>query len=73
MTSLDTQLSDRNGPLEQRLIDDHLAGRGHTRHSLAMLGGSDAQALLRAASKYASLRLAEMEARGNYLDEIRGR
>ena len=73
MTSHDTQLSDRNGPLEHNLIDQYLAARGHTRQSLATLAGSEAISLLRAASEYASLRLAEMEARAHYVDEIRGR
>jgi hypothetical protein len=68
-----TQLSDRNGPLEQRLIEDYFAARGHTRQSLAALSAADAGSLLRAASEYASLRLAEMEAKAHYVDEIRRR
>jgi hypothetical protein len=73
MTNHGTRLSDPHGPLEQRLIEEYLAARGHTRHSLATLAGSEAESLLRAASEYASLRLAEMEARAHYVDEIGGR
>ena len=73
MTIHDTHLGDPNGPLEQRLIDEYLAARGHTRQSLATLAGSEAGSLLRAASEYASLRLAEMEARAHYVHELCGR
>ncbi len=73
MTIHDPHLGDANGPLEQRLIEEYLAARGHTRHSLVTLAGSQAGSLLRAASEYASLRLAEMEAKAHYVHEIGGR
>jgi hypothetical protein len=56
--------------LERRLIDEFLALRGFTRGSIARLPASEAALLLGAACEYASLRLAEIESRAHYVDEM---
>jgi len=57
-------------PLEQRLIDEYLESRGQTRRSVRELPEREALRLLRGASDYASLRLAEIDARAHYVDAI---
>ena len=59
---------DPNGPLEQQLIDEYLESRGQTRRSVRDLPEPQALRLLRGASDYASLRLAEIDARAHYVD-----
>lgn len=62
--------ADPEGPLEQRLIDEYLESRGQTRRSVRELPEREALRLLRGASDYASLRLAEIDARAHYVDAI---
>jgi hypothetical protein len=59
-----------DGFLEQRFIDAYLESCGHTRRSVRALPADQALRLLRAASDYASLRLAEIDARAHYIEEI---
>jgi hypothetical protein len=61
---------DPNGSLEQQLIDEYLEYRGQTRRSVRDLPEPQALRLLRGASDYASLRLAEIDARAHYVDVI---
>jgi hypothetical protein len=56
--------------LERVFIDEYLEARGHTRRSVLELPPVEAETLLRAASEHASLRLAEIESRARYIDEI---
>jgi hypothetical protein len=56
--------------LERVFIDEFLQARGHTPHSVLQLAEPERAALLRAAAEYASLRLAEIESRARYVDEI---
>jgi hypothetical protein len=63
-------LQARQATLELSLIDDYLRSVGHTRRSVVQLGTAAASTLLKAASEYASLRLADMEAKAHYADEI---
>jgi hypothetical protein len=63
-------LEERHAALERALIDEFLGRRGHTRPSLTALPAHEAAALLRAAAGYASLRLAEIDSRAHYVDEI---
>jgi hypothetical protein len=58
--------------LERLLIDEFLTLRGFTRRSVSQLPASQAAMLLSAACEYASLRLAEIESRAHYVDEIHG-
>ena len=59
--------------LERALIAEFLAPRGHTLHSLVALPENEQQALLLAATSYATLRLSEMEARARFVEEIEER
>jgi hypothetical protein len=62
-------IDDPHAALEHMLIDEFLALRGHSRHSVGSLA-RDAASLLAAASMYASLRLADIESKAHYVDEI---
>jgi hypothetical protein len=62
--------ADQTAQLEQAFITDYLARQGHSRASLAELPSEASNALRRAASFYASSKLAEMEARAHYVHEI---
>jgi len=59
--------------LERHLISAYIAGAGHDLHDLITRGDDEAQALLAAASRYASERLCEIEARFHYLRTLHGR
>jgi hypothetical protein len=63
-------IEDPHAALERRFIDEFLESVGHTRRSAGELGAMEVSTLLRAASEYASLRLAEIECRARYSDEI---
>ena len=68
----DGHMDDRTAALERELIEEYLRSRGQTRESLDALGRSESTEMLRAASEYASLRLAEMQARAHYVQELHG-
>jgi hypothetical protein len=63
-------IDDPLAALEITLIEEFLAQNGFTRDSLARLPPPEAARLLSAASEYASLRLAEIEARAHYVGEM---
>jgi hypothetical protein len=56
--------------LERELIGAYLAGAGQDLHTLLMRDDEDARALLAAASRYATEKLAEIEARSHYLRNL---
>lgn len=56
--------------LERALIDTFLHARGYDTGTLAALPAPERDALLREASLHASTKLAEIEARSHYLDEL---
>jgi hypothetical protein len=62
--------TDPHGPLEYALIDEFLAERGHTWQSLGKLPPPERQELLRRAASYATLRLAEIESRAHFVDDL---
>ncbi|HEU4891874.1 MAG TPA: hypothetical protein VFT47_10010 [Vicinamibacterales bacterium] len=62
--------TDPHGPLEYALIDEFLAERGHTFQSVDRLPPAERRELLRRASSYATLRLAEIEARAHFVDDL---
>ena len=70
MGAITGTLGDPDGPLDQQLIDEYLESRGQTRRSVRDLPEAQALRLLRGASDYASLRLAEIDARAHYVDAI---
>lgn len=57
-------------PLEQQLINDYLNSKGHTREDFLTLPIEQVRQLMREACKYASLRLAEIEARSQLRRKI---
>jgi hypothetical protein len=70
MANINAPITDPHAALEQVLIDEYLESRGQTRQSVRKLDEVDALPLLRAASDYASLRLAVIESRAHYVDQI---
>lgn len=58
--------------LEAVYIEQYLADQGYTLDTLKLLPEAQATALMRAASLYASLRLAEVETRSHLVGELHG-
>ena len=58
--------------LERDLIAAYLAGAGHDLHDLRARSDDDARNLLTEASRYASTKLSEIEARFRYLHTLHG-
>ena len=58
--------------LEKKLIEEHLQGKGYALEDLHSLPKEEAQQLMRAACTYASLKLAEVESRARFRQEIHG-
>ena len=66
----DWRSTDTHGPLECALIDEFLAGRGHTLRSVDKLPPPERRELMRRAASYATLRLAEIESRAHFVDDL---
>jgi hypothetical protein len=58
--------------LEKNLIKEYLQTKGHSLDSLHRLPLDEAHRLMREACTYASLKLAEVESRARFRDEIHG-
>ena len=58
--------------LERQLIHTHVANAGHNLHELIARSDEDARRLLAEASRYASAKLSEVEARSHYLHKLHG-
>ena len=56
--------------LEKRYIQEYLESKGYHWDKLAALPPAQVKELMAAASRYASLKLAEIEARKQFKDEI---
>ena len=56
--------------LEWQLITDYLKDKGYTRQDLIKLPKEQAQRLMTEACRYASLKLAEIEARSQFRQKI---
>lgn len=68
---VDRLLSD--GPqssLEKMLIEAFLEGKGYSLEALKQLPEEEARQLMRAASSYASMKLAEVESKAQFRQEI---
>ena len=63
-------MEDPQGHLEQAFIEDYLRLHGHEPEAVRLLPPGRAKALLEAASTYAAGKLAEFEARAQYVHEI---
>jgi hypothetical protein len=64
--------NDMNAQLERAFIEQYLADRGFTLHVLHTLPPEIARELMAGASTFASSRLAEVEARAQFVDEVHG-
>ena len=65
------RLVDPHADLERTLIDDYLRAQGQDPDSLRARDDADAHRLLAAAATYAATKLAELEARAHYVNELR--
>jgi len=68
----DTPIEDPLAELERHLMSAYAAGAGQDLHDLLMRRDEDARTLLAAASRYASEKLSEVEARSHYLRRLHG-
>ena len=66
-------LQDLHAKLERTLIDDFLRARGEDPDALRARSDGEAFRLLAEASTYAGAKLAELESRAHYVDELRHR
>ncbi len=58
--------------LERQLISAHVAGAGHDVHALLARDDEEARRFLAEASRYASVKLSEVEARSHYVRALHG-
>ena len=65
-------LQDPLAELERHLIGAYIAGAGHDLDDLRASTDEDARRLLAEASRYASAKLSEIEARSHYLHKLHG-
>jgi hypothetical protein len=68
----ETTLEDPMAPLERALIDEFLKARGCTLSTVGQKPIAERQVLLKQAAQYAIGRLAEIDARASYLQQIHG-
>jgi hypothetical protein len=72
---LDVERCGSEGPqsaLEKNLIQEYLQEKGYTLEDLHQLPKEEAHRLMREACTYASLKLAEVESRARFREEIHG-
>jgi hypothetical protein len=73
MTYQDMQpLHEPLAELERQLMHIHVASAGHSLSELLARTDEDARRLLAEASRYASAKLSEVEARSHYLHKLHG-
>lgn len=58
--------------LEKKFIEEYLAGKGQSLDSVHRLPPDEGRQLMREACTYASLKLAEVESRAHFRQEIHG-
>lgn len=71
----DVERCSSEGPqsaLEKNLIQEYLQQKGYSLESLHQLPQDEAHRLMREACTYASLKLAEVESRARFREEIHG-
>lgn len=61
---------DHEAKLELALIEEYLRGRGHDLRELPALDPAEREQLLHDASLYAAGKLAEIEARAHYVEDL---
>ena len=74
MTATATTVTSRDplADLERHLISAYLAGAGHDLDALLARTDENAKQLLAQASRYASAKMSEVEARSHYLHKLHG-
>ncbi len=65
-------MEEQDAALERMYIDAYLQSRGYSLHALHELPEDEARRLLTEASAYASTKLAEVETRAHFMQEIHG-
>ncbi len=65
-------MEDPQAALERAYIEEYLRGQGYTLQSLQDLPEEEAKRLMIEASSYASAKLAEVEMRAQFVDDIHG-
>ena len=70
MTRAEVEAIDPQASLEKALIEEYLAERGCTRQSVNTLPPPDRESLLRGAAAFATLKLAQIEARAPFVHEM---
>lgn len=69
---LDGSMSESpQSPLEKQLVEDYLKSKGYSREELHHIPEEIAKELMREACTYASLKLAELESKSQFREEIR--
>ena len=63
-------IEDPEAKLERAFVDQFLAQQGESRQSIAAMPEAKRTAILREARAYASARLAEVQARAHYVNEL---
>ena len=63
---------DPHAQMERAFIEEYLRERGHSLQCLHNLPEDLARQLMTEASRYASARLTEIEARAHFVDEVHG-
>jgi hypothetical protein len=56
--------------LEKQLVEDYLQSKGYSRHDLQKLPEALVKQLMKEACTYASLKLAELQAKSQFREEI---
>jgi hypothetical protein len=72
MTDQDNELHEPLAELERELIKAYIAGAGYDLHELQKRTDEEARRLLADASRYASAKLCEVEARSHYVHQLHG-
>jgi hypothetical protein len=68
----ETALEDPQARLERALIEEFLQTRGQSLATVSFTSPPEQQALLVQAARYADVRLAEIDARAAYIQQIHG-
>jgi len=63
-------IEDPNAMLEKALIEEYLNGKGYSHESLKILPAELVENLMKAASRYASLKMEEVKARAHLVKEL---
>ena len=64
------QMEDPNAVLEKALMEEYLHERGYSLEKLKELPKEMAEQLMKEATRYASLKMEEIQARAHFVDEI---